>query len=319
MTQNNTTQGPTQITILNCLVTLTLIILCWPAVSSAQGLPQLVLEDSRGNLLTREATIGLSLLVGLEDGIANHSYEVQLLDGTGSLVASVTAMTDTAGSFAPQELWHSVGIYSCGPGGGDAVFQVPDAYQFPNLEEASVALDGQYFSLVATDTEIDVEVVDQAFWLASPNEAEYYWSDALGNFKCFFETDEDLYLSVFKGETESWQYNSRVYMFEKPAAGDWVVGMSFVDARSKSMCDPDIENCDLTEGTETYLPSTKTVLVDGDLPDSGEFLAIIRPVNGWDELNRHGCDRVTENSMFIGQEPDLLEDNDGWGCPPCPP
>lgn len=292
-----------------------LLLLFGPTSLSAQQVPQLVLADSRGPMADDTLIIGRDLRVGLAGGRADHRYRFRLQDETGAIVAEDFGKTNAVGSIDAFELWDKTGLQGCWPS------KPKSPHQYGSLSEVSAALDGSVFKLTVFDLQAKSTVTSSPISLRETQEAIYYWSDAAGNAKCIFEQRERIYLSVFKGDLETWDTESRVFMFEKPVKKeDWEVGMSFVDVRKRVGCDPNQETCDYPLGSIEKLPQTSTVEIEGIAPLEGAFLAIIRPAEGWKDTLRHACDRVTESVMYIHSMPvDLNDNEDGWGCPPCPP
>lgn len=104
---------------------------------------------------------------------------------------------------------------------------------------------------------------------------------------------------------------------------DWDVGLEFFDVRVKPSCHPDLDTCYYPNGTlSETVPLTVTTQVEGIAPVQGRYLAVIRDAeNGLTDPLRYQCDRATESLMVLGQVAwtvDLADNEDGWGCPPCP-
>ncbi len=299
---------------LGCL----LLLCCLSATGAgAQQRPQLILEDSRGPMDGNTLVIGRDLRVGLAAALPEHQYRFVVFDEAGGEVAGVMATTDSAGSVEPVEVWDRSGVDGCRKKG-----KLQIDFPFANVADASDALDGRVFMLAIIEPTTQGVVLSTPIPLQEPSGAVYYWSDARGDAKCLFDSNDSVYLSVFKGDLETWQGESRVFMFNVPVnQDDWQNGMPFEEVRLQPNCQGGNDVCGYPEGTIEPLPQQSTVKIQGVTPQEGGFLAIIRPAEGgWEDTIRHDCDRVTESVMYVHSQPvDLNDSDDGWGCPPCPP
>lgn len=299
------------------------LLLAW-TVGAAQGAiapqetpPTLVLADSRGPMDGNTLVIGRDLRVGLTDGMPKQRYQFIVYDEGGDAIAHAIASTNGVGTIEPVEVWNRTGVDGC-----NKPTLNPGDLNFVNVAQASAALHGRTFKLAVVEPQTHQTILSIPIRLEEPSEATYYWSDAKGRAKCFFFADEPVYLSVFKGETEMWDEDSRVFMLAAPLdKGAWQEGAAFEEVRLQPDCDGGNESCTYSEGTIEPLPQLSTVKLQGVTPKEGGFLAIIRPATyGSKEQVRLECDRITESIMYVHSQPvDVDDSDDGWGCPACPP
>ncbi|MEM6794339.1 MAG: hypothetical protein AAF725_10170, partial [Acidobacteriota bacterium] len=202
---------------------------------------------------------------------------------------------------------------------------------FDNLQDASLVIDGLVLFLTVEEQIVDPGtgsitwgwVFSSSFELAEPATSEYFFSDALGAEQCQFGNSEQVYLSVYNGNLDSF-LQSRVYLLTPPDQDNWGpdIQTDFDDVRTLDGCVPDLLNdCKVGEdGTPTDIPMITTVPLPGDLPFHGQFVALIRDKQGFKQSIRYSCDRVTDGLLKIGDGgPQQQQSNEGWGCPPCPP
>ena len=321
-----------------------LLLLLFPTLLTAQtDTPQLELQDSRGNVLTDELTIGRSLYVSGELAEPGATYRFTLATPSGETVDQRKTTAGPNGLIEKNSLFYksNIGTVGCLPQGNGTVVGTPSDVlgPFDSLSEAVAELDGLTLWFSA---ELRVEdptggpdfwapILAQPISMKAPLEAIYYWSSASGEAKCFASVGEALYLSVYKGYLEEFDF-SRVFMIKKPgdkaAWNSWdgnpETAPEFHEMRNREGCflSKD-ESCLFENGSFETLPNTATIQVQGLLPPHGQYLAVVRPASangetahyGW---TRNACDRSTESTLYIDELPQLTEAQEGWGCPPCP-
>ncbi|MEM1178593.1 MAG: hypothetical protein AAGM22_09625 [Acidobacteriota bacterium] len=299
-----------------------------PGAASAQNAITISLEDSRGNALTDELTVGRSLYVTVDGGVPGTDYRLSLINGNNVVADEATATAPAAGTEFTERLFFKSNIWTvgCQPGGPALPGGPGDVFgPFPNLEDASAALDGMTLWLELEEWVGSLTgggswqlVSTQSITMKDPEEAIYYWSDQYGYEKCMFLKDEDIYLSVYKGNLEDFS-DSRVFMLKPPGEHkDWIVDFDFPEVRGVIGCTiTSTDGCTYDNGSDEDLPNTVTIPMVGKLPESGNFIALIRGSDLQGSV-RYACDRATEGQVWIEDQPDLGESAEGWGCPPCP-
>lgn len=297
-----------------------LFLVCFLAAMPGQA-QTLIVNDSRGSMTADTLTVGFDLWAGIQGGLPNTDYRLILEDEVGAQVAALDITTDGQGDAPLVQLWNRSGVWGCEQELGPP--WTPGDYAYGSIGEASQDLDGRIFDLKLYTVNPSNLVVGKVIPLEAPRQAIYYWSDRGGDAKCVFESDERIYLSVYKGYLEDFT-DSRVFMVHAPVNKiDWSVWMEFVDVRVKPDCNNLFEVCGYPTGTlSETVPSTVTAELEGMAPFQGKFLALIRDANGSTEKTRLLCDRSVESVLVRGQadwDIELADNEDGWGCPPCPP
>ena len=316
-----------------------LALLLYPTTLMAQAVPaaeKIELEDSRGNALTDELTVGRGLGITVEQATPGASYRFELITANGEVVDEIEVQAGPEGLVPKARLFPRSNIQGDGwtdPVGSPGEILGP----YSNLSEASAELDGLTLWLSA---EVKLEdpagpgswstILFDPITMREPQEATYYWSTSRGDEDCFAHTGEPVYLSVYNAHLEDFEY-SQVFMIEVPEDkeawqdwnGDEVDAPEFILVRHREGCQlgPD-EDCFYDNGSFEHLPKTVTIAMAGLLPASGEFLAVVRPSDSEGNSNEgrrlFPCDRATEGALFIKEKPiDKTDAHEGWGCPPC--